>query len=488
MFGTITDLTLASPMARKLFPRISAQNFRDDVSFLATARALLQPRLPEGESFDVIPVPAAPNGECTRIRGDLIRLEDFDDSTRALVVYNVTPSDQSREALEGLLRSLDASFQEADGWVSLPDVETFLSQKNVSARIFLHPEKRFAEVFVLSLTVPKWHLLQSLLPRLLPWYFQDHPLSKQELDLLLSLTRTNGEAYQIAIEAFAAQYDFRSLKIREGLQGFETRMERAQIQDLYDRIQDIDRRLEDLRASFARYCRDREELALRYFALNAKIERAKDAQSGEDSELTEYFLCNKSLHFISSEESKIKFIVTGYLDYFDPDVFDSTIANAESFFFYDYNTNSGYGNPEMTKDRIERLLRAIFQEGTIKVRTCAAFLVDFGSYRCSACRNFIYPVEFSGYMPNPHLDRYACLGNNEMEILEALKDKNYIQALEYCVAANRNLNLTDTAVGTVFMEYLLNPEAGMFLELPDGTCVTPIDAILFLEEGEIPHE
>lgn len=49
----ITGLTLTSSVASNLFQNIYGDNFREDVSFLATLRALLYSRVPKEESVSL---------------------------------------------------------------------------------------------------------------------------------------------------------------------------------------------------------------------------------------------------------------------------------------------------------------------------------------------------------------------------------------------------------------------------------------------------
>lgn len=473
MFASrLSNLTLASGLVEAMFPNIRCDDFNGDQTFLATVRALLPSRLPEGEEFLE-----------TLVSVGIDSLEDpqqlfFRDAEHhGIRICNL--SGISQETAEAVFRRLREPGGLPAGVREMEDVSLFLSQKGVLSLVAVDEARRVAWVFAEGLNTAKWHLVQSLLPRLLPWYFRDHPLSKAELDLLLSLTRRTPDAYQVAVEELSKQYDIRSLRIRDGLAGFEARFEKQELENLSQEIAQRDADLEALRNRFAQRLRERENLVIRESGLREKIRRAQEPGA---SELMDYFLCNQSLHFLSVDGTKLRFVVSGYLDNYDPDAFESIADNPDSYFYY--KGSDHYDNPEMTHERTEKLLRAIFQDGRIKVHTCAAFDLDAGSFHVSALRNFSYPPEFSGCLPNPHLHYHSCLGSNELEILDALRRRDYILAVEACVAAARNMNFTDSTVGEELMESLHSEHAGLWLELPDGTRVTPMDAILWLEEQE----
>ena len=89
-------------------------------------------------------------------------------------------------------------------------------------------------------------------------------------------------------------------------------------------------------------------------------------------------------------------------------------------------------------------------------------------------------------MPNPHIDRYNCLGNYERTINSMLLEHNYIGALEQCVASCKSLNWGDSTVMHVFMDtmYGSGHYNNQCIELPDGNIVNPKDAIKWLEKQE----
>ena len=78
------------------------------------------------------------------------------------------------------------------------------------------------------------------------------------------------------------------------------------------------------------------------------------------------------------------------------------------------------------------------------------------------------------------------MGNYSRTINDALAKRDYITALEQCVASAKSLNLHDSAVMDNFMANFTRNSGTSCkaIELPDGRVVHPKDAIKWLEEQE----
>ena len=90
-------------------------------------------------------------------------------------------------------------------------------------------------------------------------------------------------------------------------------------------------------------------------------------------------------------------------------------------------------------------------------------------------------------MPNPHIDRYRCMGNYETKINNLLKNRDYIGALEQCAASAKSLNFHDSTVMSEFVRQICT-NAGKnnrCIELPDGKVVKPAEAIKWIEAQEV---
>ena len=135
---------------------------------------------------------------------------------------------------------------------------------------------------------------------------------------------------------------------------------------------------------------------------------------------------------------------------------------------------------------MQKLMREIFvsENPRLRIRFCAAYRFDLNGSVSPQTGDFS-DYTFDGYMPNTHIDRFHCMGNYLRTINELLRQRNYIGALEQCIASCKSLNFGDSAVMGEFMKTMWsNGSVSRCIELPDGRVVKPNEAIRWLEEQE----
>ena len=213
------------------------------------------------------------------------------------------------------------------------------------------------------------------------------------------------------IEKIAAQFDFETIRIRTLLRGFETRYERKELQRIESDIVNLNECITRLNTEIGQKLREISDKNVRYLGLQAKIAGVSD----EDSELMEYFLCNRNLVIESCDDDSLVFAVKAYVEYFDEDVVKRYLSNRTS---YVYNVSS----QNITTDQLVKLMRAVFLDQTIKLRFCAAYRMSL-SGNVDPQTGFNFGQEFREYMPNPHINRWHCMGNYLTKINELLRNQ-----------------------------------------------------------------
>jgi hypothetical protein len=311
----------------------------------------------------------------------------------------------------------------------------------------------------------------------LPWYFDPEVgVTELEMELLYSLRESTSEKYENCIARIAKSYDFRTARIKQLLAGFETRHECMLRDEVRREIELHDQKINRLNSEIGSILGRRNEACIRLLGLERKIAEG----GGEESEIMEYFLCNNRLHLEEVCDDNMYFAVGDYLTYFDREMAETAINNMRSF-CYPYGANAHNG---MTRDDMKKLLTEIFisEEPCLKIKFCAAYRFDLnGSVGTQGGHDF--SSEFFEFMPNPHINRYNCMGNYTRAINELLRTRNYIGALEQCVASCKSLNWSDSTVMSCFMTDMWDGTRRC-IELPDGTVVKPVDAIKWLKEQE----
>lgn len=127
------------------------------------------------------------------------------------------------------------------------------------------------------------------------------------------------------------------------------------------------------------------------------------------------------------------------------------------------------------------------EEPVLRIKFCAAYRFDLdGNVHAQGHHNFD-DYKFAEYMPNPHIDRYRCMGGYERTINCLLGNRDYIGALEQCIASCKSLNWGDSTVMAAFMGTMWedNGCARRCIELPDGRVVNPIEAIRWVEQQSV---
>ena len=348
------------------------------------------------------------------------------------------------------------------------DVHVFFARKT-KALFYTHISGNSTIIFMDKLELKHFHVLQMLIPKYLPRIFNDSPLTEIETALLKSTGNKSAVEYETLIGGFAKDLDIRSEIVRIKLAGFETTFERMRLDEIRSEIdrhqQDYDNYLVSLRDVSHKIQSCQYTLA--------GLECAINAHSG-DSELVEYFLCNKNLSIIRVHGTTLEFLAHGYVDIYDEDAFDQYAGNHNGYLY----TNL---NPVISKPQMEKLYRAIFNEGKYKLRICAAYSADTRT-GLKAYKHFVFPEESTTYFPNPHIQDLGCIGTYAGRFQEYMHRGDYVGAIDQAVVSARNLNFYDASVMSGFAKDLSNTSIKC-IEKPDGTLFTPREAIIDLEGG-----
>jgi hypothetical protein len=308
-----------------------------------------------------------------------------------------------------------------------------------------------------------------MIPKYLSKLFADTPLTEAEINLLKSTGNKSAEEYERLIEEFTKELDIRSEIIRTKLAGFETGFERMKADELRSEI-NIFQNEYTLHLSKAREVANK--IQERIYTLTG-LEFVIKKHTG-DSELTEYFMCNKNLTITHVSGTKITFIVHGYVDIYDLDAFETYVENLNGFFYSDLS-------PAITPEQMKILYMAIFSECKYKLRVCAAYTADM-RIGLHAFQDYVFPHESRTYFPNPHIQSFGCIGTYAGKFQEYMQKRDYVGAIDQAVVSARNLSFYDSSVISAFARDFSRSSLKC-LEKSDGKLLTPKEAIKELEEG-----
>jgi len=472
----IHGTTLTTDAAGRLFSNIVASDTPDQ-SFLATMRALLRKRLPPDESvqlyckklhYSANDISYATTSDCMSwFVPEIIRYPR--PSEHIISIVYMAQQDAGEKMMETVRANIGTGKRHMSGYTRRDDLKVFYARK-VNALFYTDADNRNTVIFAAQLEARHFHVLQMMIPKYLLGLFADNPLIETETALLKSLGNKTAVEYETLIEEFAKDLDIRAELIRGKLAGFETAFERM--------------RLDEIRNEIGRYESDYEynltnlrELAHKIQAqkyMLAGLECSINEHSG-DTELIEYFMCNKNLSLINVSGTKMEFVAHGYADIYDPDAFEQYVGNHGGYMYSNLSST-------VTKPQMEKLYRAIFGEGRYKLRICAAYTADMRT-GLKAFQHYSFPAESTTYYPNPHIQQYGCIGTYAGRFQEYMQKKDYVGGIDQAVVSARNLNFYDSSVISSFAKDLSRTTIKC-IEDSDGTLFTPREAITKLEGGD----
>lgn len=481
---TIALTPLTTDAANSYFSNITGDKWDNDNSFLATLRALVAPRIKEGDSIRLkfgrtnYDKSTVVGNNAREVVSAICRNYYPTDSNGLVVIHSFYNDHDSNMANFDVINSTFTSMYE--GYHRLDKVKEFY-RKSFCVECYINPERKNAILFVDCLDRKKLHYLQVSILAFLPWYFKpEEGLSELEMELIYSLRETTSEKYEACLLRVAEQYDFRTARIRQLLSGFETRYEKIECDRVAASISDYDDNINHLNNEIGNLLHRRNEACIRLLGLERKI-----AEGGEDSEIMEYFLCNNRLVLENVTDTDMYFAVKDYLTYFDSEMAERAINNMRSFV---YDGGSRHGT---SAEKMKKLMTEIFvkENPRLRIKVCAAYRFALDG-NVSPCGHHDFSFEFADCIPNTHIDAYSCMGNYSRTINNLLMDRNYIGALEQCIASCKSLNWGDSPVMGEFMRAMwgTNGYNNRCIELPDGRVVKPAEAIEWLEQQETENE
>lgn len=477
---TIRSTPFNTDAANEYFnDKIYGSTFNGDDSFVSTLRGLLSNRINDGHiHFKVINNRVRFTDEATTIGDSMCNFDPYDEDMITLCMFSPS-SDGDKNVLEMISRVFPTRDY-AEGWTKLDKV-TALFSKAFEIICYINPEKRSVVMFTPSMSLRKYHLLQCSILGILPWYFNPKDgISDVEMSLIKSFTASttdsdgkvsnNGSVsqYMDALGKIANNLDFESARLEKLLKGIESRFEEKEIEKIKSEIDESDRRIASHNETINEILREISEYNIRLLGLIASKESKK-----EDSEILEYFKRNKNIYLDDVSRDKIRFSVKGNIEIFDEEVVKRTLDNKDSFVYSNKPAS-------ISSEAIKGLMTRVFIGQDVYVRFCAAYALDMnGGVEGLSNHEFTAPM-FAGYMPNPHIQYYSCLGSYGPVLNGLMRKGAYIEALEQCSVSAKSLNWCDSAVMIRFFEWLYENRYECF-EMPDGSVCNLKGALAWID-------
>lgn len=482
--NAIVDTPFTGSLPDSVFHRITGSDFRGDYSLISTLRALVFPRMQQEDTirFRYKEISFS-KGEIEQNHHDVILrcavsvAKGVPFSGNSIYLFNTVSYDDANAAIMDIAEKHFVTYS-GNKFTKVEKLTEYY-RKFFRIYCFVNPEIKTTVIFTDGIDLRRFHFLQIALPVMLPWYFPaEAGVSDQEKAIMESLRERTPDSYLAALAAAAEKYDFRSMKIKNELGSFENRFLEQEEESVRREIDGYMSQVQDHEENIAALMRRHYNANIRLLGIQTKL-----AQGDGTSEIVNYFIRNRNLSLVSVDNSQLTFDCKGYLTYFDEEGVRRYINNKRSVM---YSISDRIPDSD-----IALLMKALFLDQRLRMKFCARYVFDLrGSVM--ACSGVDYGAEFNDCTPNPHIDRFSCLGNQERAINERLREHDYIGAIEQCISSCVSLNFADGTVIGEFMRRIYGASNRRVnircIELPDGRTVAPVEAIQWLKEQDEQKE
>lgn len=458
-------LVLSSELKSEFANIVGDGTFKGDNFALAMARLLLKPRITEEDTVTVKVVDPNHTAWSTWAEDGKQFIDGI--SVKNTVMFCVWDKVERAVTLVNMNKSLS-------GWEEYTTRELSLigEQLGISLRVFRNNERKSTVVFTNTPDYESWHYLTCLFKVFYPWGIRCTTETEQGFVKTLFGSRGTDKTYKAMNDMVYNIVDVDIVRKKYYLCGYEGKLKNIQRRRYADQMENIMGKINEKLNGIGELYKQYNEKALVVEAIDNNI-----SNGNNNNELMNYFLSNKNITVESGDDDgEIVYVVTGYMTLFDPEVAQEYINNGSSIM---YSELSRIDDSFFSKERIRKLMTEIFVESNIKIRMCSAWKISFGGCVLPV-RHFSYRDKYKSYFPNPHLDKYGCLGGWQQVLEESCDKLDYVYAVDMTCAENGNLNLSDTVVLRGFLSELFRRYMAV-LELPNGQVVDSIAAVKWME-------
>ena len=363
-------------------------------------------------------------------------------------------------------------------------ISAFVKEKTGSeCTVLYHETKNVVGIFVNSIDNRLYHLLLSFISLYFPSLFKENPLTENDYSLIKSLSKKDKNDFYACIKNMVQPYamEFRRIQMKSFMKGLHEK----KIADADRAVANQRRRVQEHENLYTEAIRTLRELIVQFEGL-----KVTENYDSPEEDLVEYLATNKDIHNLVIRDNRMFFSVTTLLSNFNVDAWN-TFKERGYIFDGEYDTrltSEAFRNIENRK----LLLNSIFADSPdLFVRMAGNYQLDIGANRIYTDSDYRYLDDdpmFKDYLPNPHLKIFGCLGGYKDKVIRALADRNYVAAVNLCIASAGSINLDETTqTFRPFLGWLLNSKDKVIVTR-DGTEMTPEEALLWLADREKKDE
>jgi hypothetical protein len=362
-------------------------------------------------------------------------------------------------------------------------IAAFIKEKaECDCLVLYHETMNAVGIFINSRDFRLYHLLQSFMSLYYPAIFEDKPMKEDDYNLIKSLSKKEKQPFFDCIRNMVNPYimEFRRMQLSILMKGIHER----KIADALGAVEAQRVSVTELEAELSRRIIQLKEFIVTYEGL-----KATENYDSAEEELVEYLSKNNAVHNLDIVDQSLYFSVATTLNNYNEEAW-RLFSERGHIYDGDYRTNL----PEIfkIKENRKKLLDNIFSEDPqLIVKIAGNYRIDLNGCRLYTDRHYPYvekdPI-FKSYLPNPHLKLFECLGGYRDRIMPILRNRDYITAIEMCIASAGSVDLDETEqTFRPFLGWILS-STEKILKTKDGTEMTPEEALVWLLDKEKENE
>lgn len=360
-----------------------------------------------------------------------------------------------------------------DGWVSLDTppypVAPFLSSAS-ETRVYSNATIKSTIIFVRQAT-GKWiDALCSSMFRILPWYFTDG-ISKDETALFKAINTKDSEAFVKIVNDTCAPYDFKAVRFKRMLIGWNDGYRKQQIIKLKNNAENTLKLISDHQERITNLLNALNEYNANLTSLQAQCDSSDDSVFRFFMNHHDISICNISLN--TNNGNIMDYCIFDTLEFFDRDEFLRVYNNELS--------NIGCA-PKDIRDILYAIFGLEENKGLFRVESMfrLANLSSLNVLRERRSHQYDYT-----HLPHPHLVNYGCLGGNSKYINQYMQQGNWDMAIEQSIAATKNINFGDIVVIDSFLRDIRNSmDSCKCIVANNGKEMTPREFLAYINENK----
>lgn len=362
-------------------------------------------------------------------------------------------------------------------------IGAFIKNKtNTNGFAAYHPIVNAAAFFVNSNDIKLYHVLLSFISLLYPSLFAEKPMTENDYELVKSLSKSDSSVFVRKIQEAVSPYvpDFRRLMLSNLVKA----MHQAKIASAKNNVDSQRGYVNRAETDYVEAIKTLKNLIVVYEGL-----LATEKYDNVEEDLVEYLSTSKEIHNLNVRDEKIYFTVATLLNNYNENAWE-TFSNRG--YIYDGNYKTTLLNVFNDRHNRKILLDNLFSESPdFAIKIAGNYSLDLNE--CRIRTDSAYDYEFAdplykSYLPNPHLKLFACLGGYKDKVMRALREKNYIGAIQMCIASAGSVDLDETEqTFRPFLGWILS-STEKILKRTDGVEMTPEEALIYLVDKEKVNE